>query len=758
MSQKTLIIVESPSKAKTINQYVGKDYIVKASVGHIRQISNDKTNNKGDKLEINGIDINNDFKAIYEVDPDKKKVVNELKKLAKDAERILFATDEDREGEAISWHLAEVLKLDSNKLQRLVFHEITKKAITKALDNLRPLDSNLVHAQQARQVLDKLVGYKLSPVLWSVMNNRKLSAGRVQSPALRLVVERELEIRAFVAEQYWEVFATFDDKAKNCQSEIILDKLENKSEYNKKVTTQDFLKLTTSVGKKIDSKELDQKKIESILKSLETNQEFEVTSSSSKPETVRSKPPFTTSTLQQAASSRLGYAPKQAMRLSQKLYEGITIDGHQVGLITYMRTDSTNLSADSLEAARSYISKNYPDSLPEKAKFYKSKSRNAQEAHEAIRPTDPLRTPESIKGKIDQQEWRLYDMIWRQMIASQMEDEQRLRFTIELENKVKDSFKGSVAWTIKPGFKAVLGNIKTVDNPEKLQASFALGSKKHLDQLLAMQYFTAPPSRYSAASLIKKLEELGIGRPSTYASIISTLHDREYVESFGSSIAPTSLGERIATLLIDNFTEVTEAQLTAQLENQLDKISLGETGYVDVLKTFWVDFDSRVEAKKLEIKDFKQKYQSQETEVEDPKHGDKMVLKVGRFGEYYQNPNHPEVMYPKNFRELAIAEKQAQIEYADQAKGLKCEECQKDLIVRVSKATLNAYIACPEYRVGNKHSVKPITFGDCPKCEKEGRNGKLIKRKFKGREYFSCTEDKKVCGYTEPIKKVKVEM
>jgi DNA topoisomerase I len=752
MSQKTLIIVESPSKAKTINQYVGKDYVVKASVGHIRQISNSKTNDKGDKLEINGIDINNDFKAIYEVDPDKKKVVNELKKLAKEADSVLFATDEDREGEAISWHLAEVLKLDSHKLKRLVFHEITKKAITNALDNLRLLDQNLVAAQQARQVLDKLVGYKLSPVLWSVMNNRKLSAGRVQSPALRLVVERELEIRAFVAEEYWEVFGTFDDTARDCKGEIILDKQENKAEFNKKVTTQDFLKLSSYNGNKIDPKNLDRQKIEKIVQSLHSHPVFEVISSNSKPETVRSKPPFTTSTLQQAASSRLGYAPKQAMRLAQKLYEGITIDGHQVGLITYMRTDSTNLSADSLEAARTYIGKHYPDSLPEKAKFYKSKSRNAQEAHEAIRPTDPLRTPDSIKGKIDPQEWKLYDLIWRQMIASQMSDEVRIRFTIELENQAKDCFKGSVAWTIKAGFKAVLGNIKTVDDPEKLQASFSLGSQKYLDQLLAMQYFTAPPSRYSAASLIKKLEELGIGRPSTYASIISTLHDREYVESIGSSIAPTSLGERIATLLIENFTEVTEAQLTAQLENQLDKISLGEATYLEVLKAFWQDFDARVESKKLEITDFKQKYQSQETEVEDPKFGDKMVLKVGRFGEYYQNPNHPEVMYPKNFRELAIAEKQAQIEYAEQAEGLKCD-CGKDLIVRVSKATLNAYIACPDYRVGNKHTVRAINFGDCPKCEKEARTGKLIKRKFKGREYFACSEDKKVCGYTQPIKK-----
>jgi DNA topoisomerase-1 len=750
-----LIIVESPAKAKTISKIVGKDHTVKASVGHIRKISDTRKTDDGRKLEINGIDIDNQFTPLFEVDPDKKKVVNELKKLAKAAkDGILFATDEDREGEAISWHLAKVLGIDPEKVKRLVFHEITKSAITQALKTPRDLNADLVSAQQARQVLDKLVGYKLSPVLWRVMSNSRLSAGRVQSPALRLVVEREKEIEAFVPEEYWEMYGQFvTSEVSQVDSQTLLNTNENKSAVKKRLDSEDFLKLTSVAGKKTADLLKDQKTSQDVQTKALKDLSYQVVSVSQREETVRPKAPFITSSLQQAASSKLSFSPRQTMRLAQKLYEGIDIDGNPTALITYMRTDSTNLSAESLQAARSFITKKYPEYLPEKPRFYSSKSKNAQEAHEAIRPTDPLRTPESLKGKIPQPEWKLYDLIWRQTIACQMSDQKRQRYTFDLENSEQVLFRGSKAWTTKAGFKIIWDSMAATEEKQAHNVSFKQGDEMYLSELVSLQNFTNPPSRYSAASLIKKLEELGIGRPSTYASIISTLNDRQYVETTGSSMKPTTLGVKVSDLLADNFSQVTGSEFTARMENDLDKISRGEESYQKLLENFWWDFKKHVDETIDASSDMRSKYAKTETDVIDPKHGDKMVLRVGRFGEYYQNPNHPEVMYPKNFRELAVAEKEAHEKFDSQAEGLKCEECGKPLIVRVSKSSLNPYIACPDYRVGNKHTVKPVSYGDCPKCKAEGRSGTLTKKNSRGKPMLFCTLPKKECGYSEPMKK-----
>lgn len=750
-----LIIVESPAKAKTIAKIVGNKYQVKASVGHIRRISNDRKLPDGTKLEINGIDIDHDFFPIFEVDEDKKKVVSEIKKLAKEAkDGILFATDEDREGEAISWHLAEVLKIDPTKVKRLVFHEITDKAIKKALESPRPLDLKMVSAQQARQVLDKLVGYKLSPVLWSVMNNNKLSAGRVQSPALRIICEREKEILSFIPEEYWEISGKFESNliSKNDFELKYITDSEEKSAFKKLQQVDDlaWLKLTAVKGQKVPATITDKAQVEKLLNGISDNLEFTVTDTDETTEYSRTKPPFITSTLQQTASSRLGFTPRTTMSLAQKLYEGVSINGHPQALITYMRTDSVNLSQESLDAARKFIGTKYPQFLPDKPKFYKSKSKNAQEAHEAIRPIDPLLTPEKVKNFLDPSLFRLYDLIWKRTIASQMTDEIRNRLSFTLENKVLDKFQGSTAWTLEAGFKVVWDPSSITSKPDKF--NLKANQIVYLHQLAAMQNFTTPPSRYSPASLIKKLEELGIGRPSTYASIISTLTDRNYAEILQNIIHPTTLGIKVSDLLTDNFTEVTSNTMTAEMEENLDKISRGESNYIQVLSEFWKVFKAHVEQQTPKISEFKSQYQTTQTDVLDPVHGTPMVLKVGRFGEYYQNPEHPEIMYPKNWREVEAAEIEARKQFGDQVVGKKCEECNKPLIVRVSKASLNVYIACPDYKVGNKHTVTSVNYGPCPKCSEEGRDGVLVKKSSRGRAFYSCSLDKKVCGYTEPIK------
>jgi DNA topoisomerase I len=746
-----LIIVESPAKAKTISKIVGNKHIVKASVGHIRSISNDKKTKDGRKLEINGIDIDKEFLPIYEIDPKKKDVVKELIKLAKlSKDGVLFATDADREGEAISWHLSEILGIkDKTLVKRLEFHEITPKAIKEAMDNPRILNTPLVKAQQARQVLDKLVGYKLSPVLWSTMNNYKLSAGRVQSPALRIICEREQEIISFIPSEFWDINGLFDSKNISKANEK-WTLWEDEKENNKNTESDKLIiKASKFKGERIPKIISSKQQLSDLVSGLSNDNQFLVLEIKSNSETTRTRPPFTTSTLQQAASSRLGMTPKITMQIAQKLYEGIDIDGSPTALITYMRTDSVNLSEDSLVAARSYINKKFPEFLPKDKKYYKGKSKNSQEAHEAIRPTDPTLSPDRLVGKIEPRMLKLYTLIWAQMVGSQMTDEVKERLTFDLENTQKDMFTGSVAWTTHLGFKALQDTKPVTSNTLNIKK----GETLYLHELNYIQKFTQPPNRYSPASLIKKLEELGIGRPSTYASIISTLHDREYVEDKAQTLIPTSLGMKINTLLVENFTQVTGAELTAKMEDQLDDISRGEKDYVSVLSDFWIDFKKQVEDKTPGLKEDRAKYTSSESNVADPKYGDLMVLKVGRFGEYYQNPNHLEVMYPKNFRELEIAEKEAHLQYDGQAKGQICTECKKELVVRVSKSSLNAYIACTEYKVGNKHTVTSINFGPCPQCSEQGRKGKksgvLVKKSYKGRSYIACSLDKKVCGYTE---------
>jgi DNA topoisomerase I len=745
-----LIIVESPAKAKTISKIVGSKYTVKASIGHIRKISNLTKTSTGKKLEINGIDIEDNFLPIFEIDPGKKKVVSELKKLAKSNKEILFATDSDREGEAISWHLSEVLGIkDKSTIKRLEFHEITKTAIQSALDNPRPLNQKLVKAQQARQVLDKLVGFKLSPVLWKTMKNYHLSAGRVQSPALRLICERELEIINFIPEEFWEIKGKFDKHNPNAQAAIEQITLKNLQEHHSQSHKDDqsdldeenlLLKASQLAGTKV--KEITSKEIlEKHTKNLAKTTTFTISKLESRIETIRTRPPFTTPSLQQAASSRFGFSPKITMQLAQRLYEGIEIDGHPTALITYMRTDSVNLSAESIQKARDFIGNKYPEYLPDQPKYYKGKSKNSQEAHEAIRPTNPSLEPAKLIGKIDPRQHKLYSLIWERMIECQMKNEQRERVLFELVNDNQDIFNGSVVWTVFPGCKILTPN-KII---QKKDIKFIQGQHLTLTDIFYDQHFTSPPNRYSAASLVKKLEELGIGRPSTFASIISTLQDRQYVEPT-NQMKPTTLGMRINELLTENFTEITGSQFTAKMEDELDDISNGEKEYLDVLTSFWTEFKQEVESKSASIVST-EKYTTTHTEEKCPSCSSQMDLRIGRFGEYFQCQNEREHQFAKNYKEYEAALQKAHQDFDSQAVGQKCADCKKDLIVRVSKSSLNPYIACPEYRVGNKHTVTNVTYGDCPECTAAKRKGKLVK---KGAS-LKCNLDRKTCKYTEKI-------
>jgi DNA topoisomerase I len=745
-----LIIVESPAKAKTISKIVGKDFTVIASVGHVRKISNESRTKDDRKLEINGIDIEKNFTPIFIVDPAKKKVVSELKKLAKiNTDGILFATDSDREGEAISWHLAEIIGVkDKSKVKRLEFHEITKSAIHHALENPRPLNMELVHAQQARQVLDKLVGYKLSPVLWKVLNNYKLSAGRVQTPALVLISIRENEILSFVPQEFWEINGNFTES--NTKPPVPIDYLDDTNKID--IENQDwFFKLTKTTGNKVPKIIDSRLALDNLVKDLHTESEFKVSSVTEKQETTQTRPPFTTSTLQQAASSKLGYSPKMTMQLAQKLYEGIIIDGSPTGLITYMRTDSVNLSVESITSARGFISKNYSEFLPEKPKYYKGKSRNAQEAHEAIRPTDPNRTPAQLSTKVEPKLLKLYELIWKQTIASQMTNELRNRVTITVENKNKDEFSGSVAWTIHKGFKVLTGE----EIKQKPNVILENGASIYLEKLFYHQKFTKPPTRYSAASLIKKLEELGIGRPSTYASIISTLQDRGYVDSSSKSMIPSSLGLTIAKILTENFENITDQRLTATMENELDEISRGEKTYEGVLDKFWSGFASEVDTKLLGLKDKREEYTSTSSEEKCPTCHGEMKQRIGRFGQYLQCQEDKAHMFALNYKEYEATLKESLELFGSQTSGQNCEECKKEMIVRVSKNTLNPYIACAEYKVGNKHTVTNVHYGPCPQCAEEGRGGKkqghLIVKRSRGKNqanYWTCDLGKKICDYT----------
>ena len=565
-----LVIVESPAKAKTINKYLGSDYTVLASYGHIRDLPS----------KNGSVDPENDFKMIWEIDSFSKKYLKEITDSAKNSSKIILATDPDREGEAIAWHVREFLEekklLKDKKVERVVFNEITKKAVTSGIDNPRQIEPQLVDAYMARRALDYLVGFNISPILWTKLPGSK-SAGRVQSVALRLLTEREHEIEIFKPDEFWTLNVIFEDK-------------------NKSIITSNLNQLN---GKKIEkftfkSKDDVNKAINEIKK-----KEYQISDISSKIYTRNPSGPFTTSTLQQTASSKLGFGASRTMQIAQRLYQGIDIEGDTIGLITYMRTDGTNISKDAIETFRSYISDNFGKNyLPQSSLNYSGKkAKNAQEAHEAIRPTEISRNPESLKKYLSSDQYKLYNLIWSRALSSQMESAKFDRKTITITSKdTENIFKASGSVLKFDGYLK-LTSVEGENENEKILPDVEKGNV-NINEFIDEQHFTQPPPRYSEASLVKKLEELGIGRPSTYASIISVIANRGYADIENKRFFPTDRGKLLSAFLEKLFTKYVDYDFTAKLEDQLDDITSGKENWIKVLEQFWKDFNLNVSSVK----------------------------------------------------------------------------------------------------------------------------------------------------------------
>jgi len=610
---KNLLIVESPAKAKTINKYLGKDFHVLASYGHVRDLV----------PKEGAVDPTQNFAMRYELIEKNEKHVEAIAKAAKAADHLYLATDPDREGEAISWHIAEILKerglLKDRTLERVVFTEITPRAIKEAMARPRAIASDLVDAQQARRALDYLVGFNLSPVLWRKVQ-RGLSAGRVQSPALRMIVEREEEIEAFIAREYWSIEAECAHPTQSFTAK--LNKLDGKK----------FEQFTVTDG---DTAEAARKRIVTAAQGV-----LQVTDVVSKERKRRPSPPFTTSTLQQEASRKLGFTTKRTMQVAQKLYEGVTIgEEGTVGLISYMRTDSVSLSAEALSELRDVIARDFgTKALPDKPNLYQTKSKNAQEAHEAVRPTSALRTPAQVSRFLSDDERRLYELIWKRAVASQMVPATLNTVSVDLAAGGDHSFRASGTTVVDPGFLAVYEEGKDQKNEDddegrKLPA-MKTGDRIPLDRIHTDQHFTQPPPRFTEAALVKTLEEYGIGRPSTYSSIIQTLLFRKYVEMEGRSFRPSDVGRAVSNFLSGHFTRYVDYDFTAKLEDELDEVSRGEKDWIPLMERFWGPFKELVDAK-TESVDRSEATGARELGV-DPKSSKPVSVRLGRYGPYAQ--------------------------------------------------------------------------------------------------------------------------
>jgi DNA topoisomerase-1 len=692
-----LVIVESPTKAKTISKFLGKKYSVKSSYGHIRDLPTKKM----------GIDIENNFAPEYEIPLKAKARVSELKKIAQKAEEVILATDEDREGEAIAWHLAEALGLNKKEIsKRIVFHEITQKAIEKALENPRSIDLNLVDAQQARRVLDRLVGYELSPFLWKKIR-RGLSAGRVQSVALRLIAEKEREIQNFKPEEYW----------------FLGTKLKTKD-------NQEFeAKLSKENGKAIGKLGIKNKaQAEKIVSFLEKSA-YEIETISKKEIQKNPLPPYTTSTLQQDAISKLGYSAKQTMMIAQQLYEGITLGKEgSVGLITYMRTDSVNLSIESLVSAKKIIDQKFGKSYSlESPRFFKTKSKGAQEAHEAIRPSNPEKDPESVKEHLDPKQYRLYKLVWQRMVASQMTPAIMNSATCDITASQKTSTENyvlrAIGSTIKfDGYLKIYGDKLPVT--ENLLPEMKEKDSLDLLQVLSEQKFTQPPARYSEATLVKVLEEYGIGRPSTYAPTISTIIERKYVsKDENKRLFPEEIGLLVSDLLVEHFGSIVDYKFTAKMEENLDEIAEGKKEWVPIIRDFYEPFHKNLLSKTKTIKkeDFQEKL-----EKSCPECGGDLIVKFGRFGKFIACSNYPNCRYT----EKTESEKKEDSENS----GETCELCGAPMVVKRGK--FGTFLGCSKYpECKNIKKIEKKTGIQCPKCGK----GEIVERKSKrGRLFFGC--------------------
>ncbi|MFA7286375.1 MAG: type I DNA topoisomerase [Patescibacteria group bacterium] len=686
-----LVIVESPTKAKTIQKFLGKKFSVMSSYGHIRDLPKSKM----------GIDIENDFAPQYVVPLKAKKNLTALKLKAKKADMVILATDEDREGEAIAWHLKEALGLTNENSQRIAFHEITDEAIAEALEHPRTIDERMVDSQQARRMLDRLVGYELSPFLWRKIY-RGLSAGRVQSVAVRMVVEREREIRAFNAEEYWTIEADFTVPTGTITAALF-----------------------TRNGERLDKFALPGiSAADAIVADLE-KASYKIADVNGREAKKTPPPPFTTSILQQEASRRLNMSPKQTMMVAQQLYEGVTIgDEGAVGLITYMRTDSMNLSEKFLTEAQTYLLETYGKEYATEPRRFKSRSKNAQEAHEAIRPSSALRTPESVAEYLDPKQKKLYELIWRRAIASQMPEAIVRTTTIDVATVQAPDYTLRASGSVLSfdGWRKVYYNdANDVDLPD-----VTVGATAMLQKVGGTQHFTEPPARFSDATLIKSLEEHGIGRPSTYAPTISTITDRGYVEKKERRLYPTELAELVNDLLVEHFPEIIDFEFTATLERELDEIAEGEKQLVPVLRAFYTPFKEHLIVKDAEIS--KESITQEASDQVCATCGKPMVVKFGRFGRFLACTGYPECRTTKPLAgsDEAVA--------AETFAAEPCELCGKPMAVK--RGRFGTFLGCTGYPECKK--IKPIvksTGVPCPGC---GKGDLVEKRSKRGRNFFAC--------------------
>ncbi|MBN46902.1 MULTISPECIES: type I DNA topoisomerase [unclassified Methylophaga] len=716
-----LVIVESPAKAKTIKKYLGKDVEVLASYGHVR-----------DLLPKEGaVDPSNDFAMKYQIIDRNSKHVDAIAKAMKKADSLYLATDPDREGEAISWHLFELLKkkgvLKDKEVFRVVFHEITKQAVNDAVANPRELSMDMVNAQQARRALDYLVGFTLSPLLWKKVR-RGLSAGRVQSPALRMIVERELEIEAFKAQEYWTIEADATAEKTPFQAKLTHYKNDKLSQFSIEKTEQ----------------------AEDVVKTLTKAAEGKllVTHVEKKQRKRNPAAPFTTSTLQQEASRKLGFGAQRTMSVAQQLYEGVDTGEGAEGLITYMRTDSVSLAAEAIEEIRMFIGQRYgAKSVPSKPQEYKTKSKNAQEAHEAVRPTSVLRTPDEMKAYLSVDQHKLYNLIWQRTLASQMIHATLNTVAVDLGCGKGNTFRANGSTVVNPGFMSVYleGKDDTKgDKDENILPPMEVGEVVDLVAIRPEQHFTEPPPRYSEASLVRSLEEHDIGRPSTYASIISTLLQREYVELITKRFHPTDVGRVVGKFLVEHFTRYVDYDFTAKLEDDLDAVSRGEAEWIPLLRNFWGPFKEQVETKDKEVQ---RSDVTQELLDEDcPKCGKKLSSRLGRSGRFIGCTGYPECDYTRNIDGEETTASEPEV-----VEGRKCPKCDSDLWIRTGK--YGKFIGCSSYpKCKHIESLEqPDKTGvECPKCKK----GEILTRKSRrGKVFYSCSEYP-TCDYAiwnEPV-------
>ena len=690
-----LVIVESPAKAKTIQKYLGQGYEVIASMGHVRDLPKSKM----------GVDKDNDFKPQYTDMKGKEDVIRELKKRAKKCDKIYLATDPDREGEAISWHIAQMLKLDMNDDNRVAFNEITKTGVKNGMSHPHKIDVDLVNAQQARRILDRLVGYELSPFLWKKVK-RGLSAGRVQSVAVRLVVDRENEIRAFVPKEYWSIDAKF--------------------------TAPSSRKVFDAALVAVDGEKLEipnQAEADGLLKRLE-NAEYTVTSVKKRVTKKQPAPPFITSTLQQEASRKLSFSAKRTMKAAQELYEGVDVQGvGAVGLITYMRTDSLRISDEAKKAAAEYIGTVYgSDYLPPEPRNFKTKS-NAQDAHEAIRPSTPELTPERVKSSLSSDQYKLYKLIWERFIASQMAN--ALLDTVSADIEANGCTFRASGYSVKfDGFMALyVESTDSEDGSKKMLPELKNDDKLKLKSIAGNQHFTQPPPRYTEASLIKALEENGIGRPSTYAPTITTITSRRYVEHEGKALKPTNLGEVITELMKDHFKKIVDAKFTAEMENNLDEVEHGEKDWVSTLREFYDDFSETLKKAEEAMDGKRVKVPDEETDVVCELCGRNMVVKYSKYGKFLACPGFPEC---KNTKKIVT-----------ETEG-SCPRCGKKMLLKKSKKGRSFY-GCEGFPDCSFMTWNVPTKELCPQCGKSlfmkgGKSGKLV-----------CESEG--CGYERELKK-----